>query len=476
MSTPLLVIGTAPAGPEGQVIQIIDKNQLESYFAPPRYLSVSWASYTTQLMLPSEAWGSDIHFFQWVSGKLKEITVYNSAVSGSVVTMDPPGASGSAVVRYYPIPDENDIAPAVRSILAEGGNFPKVYRSPGVKATINLGAMTLSSDEGGTGLNNQTLTVSSSGGIVGISFTDIRDSSQRNYNYSANSVGALTDLINKASSQDKIPFSAVAAIPQATSLPSGIKTFLGGGAGTLDFDDLAQSIDLEGVETVLIAGGVSVQNINKFLAAWETTTPTLLFTGTPIASASMNQDSLVALCASEASQIKDPRVFRVPGWYTAPGPLFDQASNNSLASPFAGVWNKSFASPTHQGTSINNITPFWTKTQLQSLQGNNCPYTRFISTNIGAWSSNSTDGTDPVAAKIRQEIHRRLYNILAPYIGHADTPDDLEAQCKEAIDSLPGTRERSLTLTRDKEKIQVDISLIRYGEVKAINFTLVSYR
>lgn len=496
MSTPLLVLGTSPDGPDGIVTTPLGWEDLVGTFSPPVFDTIPITATSTGATLSQPAWGSYVKAYTYNNG-LELVPFYNLSASGNQITFGSTGSSGTFLFSYYGVPGEGDIVEAVRELITQGVGIPQVCRIPGVNAFLDLDVIYLQAVNSGSKYNG--ILVSSSGNILSIIAPNTLG--QQEFIYSFDNVFDLELAINKDAGLGNIPIAAQAVVPSATSISTGLFVLDGGMNANIDGDTISNFLsvlDLNGIVLVLIAPGLDsngVASIQNFIGnpngisslpgfpdtgVWAGF-PTLFVVGSPLTTGTILSSGGISSSDYEAALLNlgatGSTLFFVPGWFNHTGYLPDQQSLLSLSTIFAGLWTLSSSPPTHRASNLGSLIPAWTTDQLHALGPPLCPFTRFIHTGFSPWWSGPCDGEDPVDIRVKSIVAQRIFDLLDPLLGKGqNNTSQIQVSIDTALQNIPGVRSIKSTVTRVLDSININVDIIRYGEVRGINLNLSTRR
>ena len=470
MSVPLLIIGTSLGGPANQLTKVESLAEAESLFLPFVYDTLTYSATGASGSLSYPAYGNNVETLLPSGSSYVPVNFYNLQASGSLVTFGSVGSSGQCLLRYIPQPEESHLIPALREVLRQSGPLPLLYRVGGQRATLTLGPLLLTCDSPGSLGNGRTVSVS--GSVLTFFVASTLGTAGKTYPILTQY--DLCQRINQDQARGLIDFNASTDSPLSTSVAPGTFSSSGGADVSLDKTTLVNvlsNLDITGVETVLIAGGVAPGDAPDILAALTDASiyPTLYFLGAPLSTAMLPASGFPALPA-------DGRVFYIPGHSLSsnnPGTSLNrQTGTLSLAATFAGQWTAGAGNPLHQPCGLSSLFYEWDAVNLSQAGSGLTYYGNTIGNGIAPIHVNTLGGTDPLRSRLLQVIGRRLYNLLDPLIGKGNTADALQSLAQSALLDLPFARAQEVLVTDlgDTLKINVDVSL--YGSVTSLIFVL----
>jgi hypothetical protein len=478
MSTPVLVVGIARRGTDGQIYTPQSLDELEAIFAPSVCYTVDVPATGTSVTLPLPAWGSQIQVNSYYDGIFLASQLYGLAVSGTSVTFGSLGASGTYQFVYSPVPAEGDLVAAARELIRIGRPAPAVLRLPGEVGTLSLGgAILFTALDSGSWANDlsvtlgslpssgqRTLTVSGDAGLLAT--------------FSFSLAGDLAAQVNQAAACNQCPLTAypLPASGDALSLvPGGTYPVTGGADAVMDADTLGSvlsGVEMDGLDSILLAGGVTWDAAQAVVDQLDDGYPTLVFLGDPIASGSAFADDASYAAAASGFPVVDPRLFYIPGFTSHFGDTADETLTISLAPTFAGLWLGTNGSPTNMPAQLSYISPEWSQDSLAALSGLAVVFNRFILNGLAPYWSGPTTGDDPVYTRLMVAVGSTLYAALAPFIGRGSYDyNDLTDTLAQALASIPNVRVSGYTIDNSvPEQLTITVNVIRYGELRTIGF------
>jgi hypothetical protein len=469
---PLLLIGTAFDGPDNEFYRFQNREKLLNTFGSYAWESYTVVASTTSIILSSAPWNGTVDVYEYITSEYKPYYLYNSSVSGNVLSFGRPGETKTIYIKYL---RPHGISNLVKGCLeALTSSPPAVYllRLGGTKATTQIGSgdsiVTVSAKYSGSLYNNMTFT------IDGTTLTITPPPGL--YKTCTYTIGLPEDLdyeINLDAAKGYIPVTSTyygtsTLAPVVSSLTVGTT----GDMSVSGVIDLLDTIDLYGVDVVSVLGTyyedikndisrTFFDNIGYPVSFVQNATPKL---------SSVSNADYINSASSGIIDMKEVSVVASECYYEVfPGVSYWGPASTA----YAGLFATDAFSTTHLPFNIVDFTPRFSTSNLSSLSNNGLVViNNTISVGPAVHYGISTDTTwNATCVKVYQNIVRELYDALEPLIGNNNyTFNQIDDLVDNTLSNIPTLFNYNYQIELTTYAINIDIVATVVGEVRAISF------
>lgn len=470
----VVLVGTAPDGPEGVIVDMSTQSYMEKTFGWSKFehhtLSASGTAFTTRENIFGEA------FEIWEEGTtlLKSHQLYSPSVTASnTISFPAMPSSADYVLKYTPDQDDNSLMLGALDYYSVNGLYPSVVRVHGTKSSVTIGDYLFSARYSGARYDGILIEVTP----TSLSIYDPNVSAPKLKEYDITNGFNAINQIKSDFNLGMVDVDISGPRRANLALPASTYILTGGEAGTISSGSVIQVIDdldLSQVGYIAICGGMSFAEITEVATHLEASSiylPMLIVGSTVSLSGSVTSGYLSDI---QSWGLTSERVIYTPGWVNLTAPIIGSRWTAPTSLFAAHIVEGQI---TNQPLPAPEYTPVWTKAELATLKSSTCPLNRFIKSGVSFYNTVNLASQSWPRLSLIEFVVSTSSPILDSYLGKiAPTADEVAGVLQTALRAAPFTRSMSVMVGVSRDTIDVEITAELYGEVNEIVLTLSSKR
>jgi hypothetical protein len=470
----VVLVGTAPDGPEGIITDVSTQSYLEKSFGWSKFehhtLPASGSAFTTR----ENIFGESFEIWEEGTSLLKSHQLYSPSVTASnTISFPAMPASADYILKYTPDQDENSLLLGALDYQSVLGLFPSVVRIHGTKSSVTIDDYVFSARYSGARYDGILIEVTT----TTLSIYDPNVSAPKVKTYDITNGFNALNQIKSDYNLGMIDVDIAGPRRADLALTAATYTLTGGVAGTVSSGSVIQVIDdldLSQVGYIAICGGMSFADITavaNHLESVSTYVPMLIVGSTVSLSGSVTSGYLADI---QSWGLTSERVIYTPGWVNVGAPIIGSRWTAPTALFAAYIAEGRI---TNQALPAAEYSPIWTKAELTTLKSSTCPLNRFIKSGVGFYNTVNLASQSWPRLSLIEFIVSKAYPVLDSYIGKiAPTADEVANSLQLSLTNAPYAKALSVMVGVARDTIDVEIMAELYGEVDEIVLSLSSKR